>query len=210
MISGSSQGSQNMLSHWKKFIFPFLLIFLIGNFILIGSVARKNAKKESILPVLGQVMPFSMTDQDGQEMTLAGLDGVTWIADFIFTSCAGACPIMSSKMSELQAVFADNPKIKLVSFSVDPDTDTPAVLLEYGKRYRANPGKWTFLTGEMSVISRLAANDFHLGAVDEPIFHSTYFTIVDASGTIRGYYDSADDAAMATLVKDAHSLSGVK
>lgn len=199
-----------MLVKWSKFIFPFMLIFMIGNFILIGSVARKNAKKESILPILGQVKSFSMIDQAGQEMTLAGLDGVIWIADFIFTSCAGPCPIMSSKMSELQAEFADNPMIQLVSFTVDPETDTPAVLQEYGKRYEANPDKWTFLTGAMSEISRLATNDFHLGAVDEPMFHSTYFTIVDASGAIRGYYDTADDAAMATLVKDVHRLAGAK
>src|SRR5580698_1858510 len=83
------------------------------------------------LPVLGQVAPFHLTSQSGQDFDSATLDGHVWVADFIFTNCEGPCPRMSAYMRALQKATTDLPDLKMVSFTVDPARDTPPVLTEY-------------------------------------------------------------------------------
>ncbi len=149
---------------------------------------------------------FRLTDQTGRPFDSAFLKGRVWIADFIFTSCAGTCPGMSSKTALLQQRLS--PEILLVSFSVDPKRDTPPVLAEYARRYGARPGRWFFLTGPEEEIRRVAQQGFHLsvaegGSPEEPIVHSVRFVLVDPIGKIRGYYDSNEPAQMEKLIRDA-------
>ena len=102
------------------------------------------------LPILGQVTPFSLTDHRGETITLDDLAGAPWIADFIFTRCGLSCPLMTTRMAELDDERVA-PEVRLVSISVDPENDTPHVMKEYLKRYRAKPG-WDFLTGSRADI----------------------------------------------------------
>ena len=159
-----------------------------------------NVKPVLPLPVLGSVTPFSLISSEGKPFRLDDLGGKVWVADFIFTSCAGPCPLMSQKMARLQRTFRNVPALALVSFSVDPETDTPEVLSRYAGLLGANTDVWHFLTGEYEDIQKLAVEGFHLGSVENPIHHSTYFALVDSRGDIRGYYDSNDSNAMQLLI----------
>jgi len=158
------------------------------------------------LPVFGQIPPFQLTAQDGQPFDSQLLRGKIWVADFIYTSCPGPCPMMSSRMRQIQTATADLPDIRLVSFTVDPAHDTPPVLAEYSKHFLAQPGRWFFLTGEQSRLNDLGLNAFHLNAVDGKFDHSTRFALVDREGRIRGYYSFGDDDFPKHLIADTRRL----
>jgi protein SCO1/2 len=151
---------------------------------------------------------FQLTDQDGQPFGSDQLRGRIWIADFIYTTCPGPCPLISSRMSETQKPLRDT-DVKLVSFTVDPQHDTPAVLRDYAERLQAQPGRWKFLTGDKGAIYRLVRNGFKLataeGGTAGPI-HSTRIVLVDRNGVIRGYYDATEADAVTRLLADTHHL----
>jgi protein SCO1/2 len=138
------------------------------------------------LPILGQVPQFQLTAQTGRPFDSQSLDGHIWVADFIYTTCPGPCPMMSSQMRRLQ--ISTTPNISLVSFTVDPEHDTPPVLAAYAKHFTADPARWHFLTGEPSRLNDLGLNTFKLNSVDGSLIHSTRFVLVDGARRIRGYY----------------------
>lgn len=115
----------------------------------------------------GRVPPFSLIDRSGETITLADLRGKIWIADFIFTRCPDVCPLMSAKMAQVQSALADQPDLKLVSISVDPEYDTPAILARYATQLEADPDRWYFLTGDKKAIYRLVRDGFKL-AIHDP------------------------------------------
>jgi len=158
------------------------------------------------LPTLGAVPAFTLTDQNGTTFESASkLDRQVWVADFMFTTCPGPCPLMSSQMHQVQkALEAEG--IRLVSFTVDPEHDTPAVLLEYGQRFKASPGVWHFLTGSRADLNHLSKDVFKLGFVDGQLVHSTRFVLVDRHSQIRGYYSTSEPDAIAQVIEDARAL----
>ncbi len=158
--------------------------------------------RRELLPVYGAIPGFELTSQTGEAFERGSLDGKVWVADFIFTNCTGPCPRMSYLMSKVQQATADLPDVKLVSFTVDPENDTPPVLAGYAKRYRAEPGRWYFLTGEMKTLDGLAYSAFKLGNVDGALNHSTRLVLVDRKGRVRGYYGLSDPEPVARLVQD--------
>ncbi len=158
------------------------------------------------LPVLGQIGEFTLTDQSGAPFGSAQLAGKLYVADFFFTSCSGICPVMSKAMGDLQTQFADELRISFVSITVDPATDTPEVLTRYAARYKAEAGRWHFLTGEAEAVQRLAKERFLLGYGDEPVNHSGRFVLVDGTGAIRGFYFGTEAASIEALKHDLHRL----
>jgi protein SCO1/2 len=161
------------------------------------------------LPSLGTVPRFELVNQDAQPFGSEQLAGKIWIADFIFTSCPGPCPIISTRLSELQKPLAKS-DVHLVSVSVDPEKDTPEVLRAYADKLRKQPLQWDFLTGPRAAIYSLSKDGFKLGVSDGseasvPI-HSTRFVLVDRRGTIRGYYDALAPDAVTKLLADANHL----
>ncbi len=157
----------------------------------------------------GSVPSFQLTDQNKQPFDSAQLHGKVWVADFIFTSCAGNCPLMSTRMASLQRRLPA--EILLVSVTVDPKRDTPPVLADYARRYGAQPGRWFFLTGPEQEIFRLVQQGFRLGVAEgggpeEPVIHSVRFVLVDRGGKIRGYYDSSDPGQVEQLIRDVGDL----
>ncbi|HLX12560.1 MAG TPA: SCO family protein [Bacteroidota bacterium] len=161
------------------------------------------------MPVYGNMPYFSLTSQENRPVSAHDFDGKVVIADFIFTSCAGPCPMMSSRMKEIQSDLADDPSIRLVSFSVDPETDTPPVLAEYAHQYGADNTRWTFLTGDKRTILGMTKTNFHLAVENDSgaIAHSTKFVLVDKHSNIRGYYDSDEIGSMNKLLADAKLLA---
>ena len=152
------------------------------------------------LPVYGQVGDFTLTNQNGTAVTLADLRGRVWIADIIFTRCAGPCPRMSVQMQDLQKALPSSSQVRLVSLTTDPDFDTPDILKTYAASYEADPARWMFLTGTKQQIANLAIDSLKLTAVEtkpeertnpEDLFvHSTIFVVVDKLGRLRGIFET--------------------
>ncbi len=168
------------------------------------------ALRQRTVSSYGTVPSFQLTNQNGQPFGSAQLSGKIWIADFIYTTCPGPCPMISSRMSELQKPL-EKTDVHLVSFSVDPEKDTPEVLRRYAERLQAEPGRWDFLTGPKSAIYNLSHDSFKLAISDGsdaqgiPV-HSTRIVLVDRHGQIRGYYDATEADAVTKLVADTNHL----
>jgi len=162
--------------------------------------------QKSSLPFYYDVGPFELISQDGQPFHSEVLHGKVWVADFIYTTCPGPCPRMTSQMREVQDATIKIPDVKLVSFTVDPAHDTPAVLAEYAKTHRASTEQWYFLTGPQETLQRLDRDTFKLGNVDASLQHSTRFVLIDRQAHIRGYYDTSESQAIPRLIKDIFVL----
>ncbi len=118
------------------------------------------------LQVFGSLPEFSLTERNGQRITLAALRGKVWIANFIYTHCTDTCPLQSARMARLQADLAAEEDVRLVSITVDPEADTPQVLAEYAARFGADRDRWLFLTGQKKALYALALEGFHLSVAD--------------------------------------------
>jgi protein SCO1/2 len=171
---------------------------------------NSNSKSERELPVLYEAPSVALTDQEGNPFSSDRLRGKVWVADFIFTHCPGACPKMTMRMAALQRAVPD-PDVHFVSFSVDPERDTPAVLKQYAQGFDADPKRWHFLTGRKDDVFQ-AARGMKLtaepaGVLGPEIAHAEKFLLVDGQGRVRGAYDSKDEDDMKRLAADAASLA---
>jgi protein SCO1/2 len=182
---------------------PFVWAAVLG--VLFGvPIYRSMTRRVTASPaVLGGLPAFTLTDQRGQPFGSRELAGKIWVADFIFTSCQGACPLLSERMAEVgKRARQLGPDFHLVSISVDPERDTPARLAEYATRYGANPIAWSFLTGPDQAIQSTVVEGFKVGAGKEPsrraaadggagfwdFFHGENLVLVDRQMRIRGYF----------------------
>lgn len=184
--------------------FVLLNASLMGLYIVSGAAGPQTGAE--VLPVISALPEFSLTSDKGTPLGNADMAGKVWIADFIFTSCAGPCPVMTRSMAGVAKKLELYPEVEFVSVSVDPETDTPEVLARYGEKFGANPARWHFLTGSIDAIQQLAVKGFMIGAVDDPVIHSTKFCLVDRKGQIRGYYTGTDEAETDQLIAAVHRL----
>ncbi|MEO5928773.1 MAG: SCO family protein [Candidatus Kapaibacterium sp.] len=196
------------------------MVIVLSVVVLIGAGAwtllremqqRERTRPEDLLADFGPVPNAALTERSGKPLALGSLKGKIWVASFIFTKCGGSCPAMSLKMRDLQTSLDKAGDVKLVTFTVDPDNDTPQRLNEYAKVYDAKPDRWLFLTGQKAQMQDLAKNSFHLTVEEgtdpnEPIIHSKRFVLVDQEGHIRGYYNSEEDEAKQKLLTDIGTL----
>lgn len=178
----------------------------IGIFIVLKSQIDK-VSSAAILPTYGEIPEFSLIEHHGQEINLEKLKGSVFVADFFFTSCAGICPRMTEQMARVQEAFKNEQRVKLVSFTVDPERDSVWVLSMYAKGWGAMDGKWFFVTGEKKKIYELARRGFKLPVEEgdggpEDFIHSDKFVLVDGKGRIRGYYSGTDPEDVDKLIKD--------
>lgn len=193
---------------WKTVLLGLPLLVATVFFFVWQGQLRKAANRP--LPPLGTVPPFEFTNQNDRAFGSADLKGKVWIADFIFTTCPGPCPIISSRMSELQKPLAKS-DVHLVTFTVDPETDTPPVLREYAQRLEARDGRWDFLTGPKEKLYSFIRDGFKLGVSEgeteasDPI-HTTRAALVDRRGVIRGYYDMTSAEGPIKLLSDTRVL----
>ena len=162
----------------------------------------------------GSVPDFTLIERNGSVVSLAQLRGKVWIADFIYTTCTDTCPLQTAMMAKLQQEYAAKSDIQLVSFTVDPERDTPQVLTRYADKHQADAARWYFLTGQRDRIIRLIQQGFHLAVAAVPIEaepsgmipHSPRFVLVDKESRIRGYYDSRELEAFLRLKNDIYTL----
>jgi protein SCO1/2 len=193
---------------WKAILILIPLITL-GILLWLRHV-EVDALRQRTVSSYGTVPSFQLVNQNGQPFGSPQLAGKIWIADFIYTTCPGPCPMISSRMSELQKPLEET-NVHLVSFSVDPEKDTPQVLRGYAAKLQADPKRWDFLTGPKSAIYKLSHDGFKLAVSDGsneqgiPV-HSTRMVLVDRRGKIRGYYDATEADAITKLLADTNHL----
>jgi len=164
----------------------------------------------SSLDDFGMVPEFTLTAQDGQPFSSRALQGKIWVADFIYTTCPGPCPRMTSQLREVQDAIVKLQDVKLVSFTVDPARDTPQVLADYAKTHGASFEHWYFLTGPQATLQKLDRDAFKLGNVDGTLEHSTRFALVDRQAHIRGYYDTSESSVIPRLISGIRELLRVR
>jgi protein SCO1/2 len=158
---------------------------------------------------------FSFVNQDSVFITRENYEGYITLVDFFFTECPTICPIMSAQMARLQDKFMkENPEfpIRFLSFSVKPESDTPAKLKAYANKIGADLSRWNFLTGKATDIYDLAQDGFLLTAFPSDtaqggIFHTDKVTLLDKTMRMRGYYDGTSTSSMDQLFIDAINLS---
>jgi protein SCO1/2 len=167
------------------------------------SLTEMTRAHKTALPALGQIADFTLTNQDGKITTLADLTNHVWVADIIFTRCAGQCPIMTGHMKSVQDALPQASGAKLVTLTTDPDYDSPAVMKKYGERFNADFNRWTFLTGTKSEIANLASGSLKLSAVPVKLedqksvadlfIHTTIFVVVDKHAQLRGVFETGGE-----------------
>jgi cytochrome oxidase Cu insertion factor (SCO1/SenC/PrrC family) len=206
-------------SFWIGFSF---LSGLLGLAFLIAFLQTSRHANRQELRVIGSVADFTLTNQDGQVTSLATLTNHVWVADIVFTRCAGPCPRMTGQMKSLQNSLPPDSSVKLVTLTTDPDNDTPAVLKKYGQRFDADSNRWMFLTGTKAQIANLAGDSLKLSAVPvkpedrkdsaELFIHTTIFVVVDKHARLRGFFETGGDgvdwenAVLPRLLSAVHQL----
>jgi protein SCO1 len=182
---------------------------------LIVCAALAACRRKPELPSLGVLPAFALTDQDGKRLGSAELRGKVWLAAFMFTRCPTICPRITRRMRELQIEATERKLgLTLVSFSVDPENDTPEVLRAYARKYDVDPASWRFLTGDLEVVRTTAVDGVKMALdgkadpskPDYGILHGTYLVLIDRNLQLRGYYRTESTEDTARLLDDAESL----
>lgn len=185
----------------KYFKGAFFILFIL----FLGAC---GAEIESNMPEDSTVADFEFTTQDGDTLSLDDLKGEWWIADFIFTNCTTVCIPMTTNMVTLQEMMKEEDlDAQLVSFSVDPDVDTPEVLTNYAAGYGADLSNWTFLTGyDFETIKELSIESFYADLRQEPdsdqVTHVVRFYLVNPEGEIIKNYSGTNLDEIKAIVED--------
>jgi len=203
--------NKNITSEERTFMRRRNLLFslIIGSFLLLSGFSMYLFVKKiqlKPLPIYWKINNFSLISSDGEQFQLEHLNNKVWVADFFFTTCSSICPLMTKNMSDLHNKFKQIKGVDFVSISVNPEQDTSDILSEYAKKYQADTDKWHFLTGSRKAITDIAVNSFKIGSIEEPIFHSPNFVLVDRKAQIRGYYDGTVKEEVEKLSKDLAQL----
>lgn len=200
---------------WAMVVATSVLVGLMAAGAFVFYAAKQRAQT---LPVYSQIDGFSLTERSGRTVTLGDLSGKVWVANFIYTTCPTVCPRLTAKMQEVQkfvlaheAKLGRDANVRLVSFTVDPENDTPEQLARYADSYGADPRVWLFLTGSLDEISRAVIEGMKIpfekrgAATAIEIMHGEKFVLVDPKGQIRGYFD-ADAEGIERLKQTLASL----
>src|ERR1041385_1660231 len=196
---------------------PLFWVIFLGVIFALPIVRSVRARLPPPLPVLGTIGNFVLTDERGEPFGSAQLRGRGWGADFVFTRCPTECPLLTERMGKVQHRARNlGNAFQLVSFSVDPEWDTPARLQIYARTHRASPRMWAFLTGPYQVIRKTVIEATKVGigrggssgpvADVGSIFHDSHVVLVDAGMRVRGYYDVSSDDGIDTLMRDIGML----
>jgi len=207
--------------------YSFYCLF-VGLAVFAGCTA---APEERQLPILGPRTPdvsmvngrpqvdtiyhtipdFAFLDQDSQLVTSQTVAGKIYVADFFFTSCPSICPKMKSQMLRVYEKYKENPKVVLLSHSIDPTHDTVAVLRDYADRLGVKSNTWHFLTGNRDSIMTLAQRHYFVTAMTDPkaaggFEHTDGFLLIDGQRRIRGHYHGLDENDVDKLMVDIDLL----
>ncbi|RMF20217.1 MAG: SCO family protein [Deltaproteobacteria bacterium] len=189
----------------------------VGLLAAVAAVAVSLRLMRRPLPVIAEVPAFELVDQSGGAFGSEDLAGHVWVASFIYTRCEGPCPIIVDRLGRLARALRDEDDLRIVSFSVDPQYDTPPVLAAYARSHGIDGRRWKLLTGQPQVVLDLIRRGFFLpveiaaggdAKAAERVTHSVRLVLVDRRQRIRGYYDSQDAKDLRRLEDQARDLLG--
>lgn len=158
---------------------------------------------------------FAFLNQDGKTITRADVKGKVFVAEYFFTTCGTICPKMNVQMQRVQKAYYNNDRVKILSFTVDPEIDTVAQMKLYAEGHGAKKNKWHFLTGDKAKLYQLARTSFfvlkpaeaqNLGDGGSDFIHTNNFVLVDQQLRIRGYYDGTSEKEVSHLIEDIDLL----
>jgi protein SCO1/2 len=158
---------------------------------------------------------FSFQNQENKTITQKDIKGKVFVAEYFFTTCQSICPIMNDQMQRVQQAYKRNSKVKILSFTVDPEVDTVDQMKRYSQKQKAISGKWHFLTGKKEELYSLARKSFFVlkpaeaqnqGDAGSDFIHTNNFVLVDQQKRIRGYYDGTSEKEVSQLIKDISRL----
>ncbi|KAF2329466.1 SCO family protein [Flavobacterium daemonense] len=187
----------------------------------LDNVSLKNSKEDGKLLTIGPAPKFELTNQDGAKVSNDTYKGKVYVLEFFFTTCPSICPKMNLSMLEIEKTFFGNPNFGIVSITIDPKHDTPAVLKEHAKLLGVKSSNWNFLTGDRATIMDLSNKGFNLYAgendkVNGGFEHSGLFALIDKDGKIRCrkddfgnpilYYDGLDKKGVREIQEDIKVL----
>ncbi|MGD6965975.1 SCO family protein [Rossellomorea vietnamensis] len=186
---------------------------ILAGLLFTGCSSSENI--EETFPMSMEIDEFSAVNQDGEAVTLSELKGRITIADFIFTSCDTVCLPMTANMAHLQKKLKEanlEEDVKLISFSIDPENDTPEILTEYSQRYEADLAHWDFLTGYTQEEIELFANrSFNTPAAkvegSNQFVHGTSFYLISENGTVLKQYEGVSDPPFDEMIEDIKKLN---
>ncbi len=203
----------------------FAIIFIIG-VVIVFFIQKKNDglpiyQPSDINPRLVDeavktkenhtLLDFNLVNHLGEPVSLNTYQNKIILADFFFTTCPSICPKMSGNMEIIANEFKDEPSLMLLSHTVDPETDSVAVLKNYADLYNINPNQWQLLTGDKAEIYKLARQSY-FAAIDEPsdegpdFVHTENFVLVDKQHRLRGFYDGTNPKDINRVIADIKTL----
>jgi protein SCO1 len=201
------------LKRIQFFVWGFLLLVIV---IIVGAFIRSKLEPAKPLLIYGQVADFSLTNQNNEIISMENLRGKIWIADVIFTRCPLQCIRMTKRMRELQEALPNDKRIRLVSVTADPQSDTPEVFKKYAQQYGADQSRWHLLTGARAEINRLVVEGLKLVIYEKKpeerevpadlFLHSTKFVLVDQQGRVRGWFDGENPASKPEIIRAVKTL----
>jgi protein SCO1/2 len=162
-----------------------------------------------------KIKEFSFLDQNGNFFGSKQLKDKIYVAEYFFTTCGTICPLMNAQMQRVQEAFKKNLDVQILSFTVDPETDTVAQMKRYAQMHYANDNQWHFLTGKKEDLYRLARTSFFIlkpaeaenqGDAGSDFIHTNNFVLVDRNAQIRGYYDGTSEKEVNQLIADINKL----
>ncbi len=188
---------------WSAWIGLLLIIATLAAALMLVKVKSQLAAQSSSLPIISAVPAFVLTNQASVVVSREELKGAVWLADIIFTRCAGPCPEMTRKMREIQDALSQESMSRLVTLTTDADHDSPEVLEKYAAKFGADNERWQFLTGDKRDVAALAIDGLKLTALAKPpaertdpadlFVHSTIFVLVDKAGQLRGSFQTVGE-----------------
>ena len=167
--------------------------------------------KQIVDTLYHQIPDFDFISQDSVKITQKDFAGKIYVADFFFTTCPTICPKMKTQMLRIYKKFKDNPKVAILSHTIDPRHDTPAVLKEFSKNLGIQNSMWQMVTGDKAKIYEIGQKSYMVSATDDPtqpggIVHSGAFILVDKNRHIRGIYDGTEPERVNKLMEDMDTL----
>tara|TARA_B110000305_G_C19395528_1_gene617230 strand:+ start:385 stop:972 length:588 start_codon:yes stop_codon:yes gene_type:complete len=189
----------------KTFVLTLSTVVILTAFFA-AVYGKKYQPQERILPELGKLEGFSLTDSHNRAFMPENMEDKVWVANFMFSECEGFCPAMTNQMKEYTREFAENDQFNLVSISVDPKNDSPDDLAKYAENQKIEGDKWHFLTGDEKSIKETLEKSFKVGFPNNPNEHVNYIILVDKKQVVRGYYSLSDAKALKQLPSDISVL----
>ena len=163
--------------------------------------------KETEQTVYPTIPDFSFINEDREVVTEKDFKGKVYVADFFFVTCPTICPVMKKNMLTVYKEYKDNPDVKILSHTIDPEHDTPEILKKYATDLGVNGKMWQFVTGDKEKIYDIGQKHYMVSALEDSsqaggYIHSGAFVLIDKDRHIRGMYDGTTEEGTAKLIQD--------